>query len=118
MACLGGLPCCPSRPPRYPELVIIPGEGPAPITGVIFDFHATLVDARDPGGWVRAACRRLGRPLNGSTASGAAQLEGLCEHLDRIWEHASTIDPNSERDLSQACHREVFSRAVGIRSDV
>ena len=91
---------------------------PAPIKGVIFDFHATLVDGGDPVSWIGAASQLLGRAPSGSTAPGTVEFEGLCRHLDRIWEHAFSIDPSSDRDLSQARHREVFFRTVGLRSDV
>ena len=92
---------------------------PAAIKGVIFDFHATLVDAQDTSQWIAAARQRLGQhPAGSSAAFTAAQLEGLAEHLDRLWEHALTIDPGSERDLSQAQHRDVFRRTVGLFPDV
>ena len=84
-----------------------------PIRGVIFDFHATLVDAdrRDPGGWLQAAVRHLGWPENASAEPG---LAGLPDHLDRLWEHAHTIDPDSERDLDAARHRAIFLRTVDL----
>jgi HAD superfamily hydrolase (TIGR01509 family) len=97
---------------------VITAAKPTAIKGVIFDFHATLVDGGDPVSWIDAAAQRLGRPLHGSTAPGTAEFAGLCEHLDRIWEHASSIDPDGDRDLSHARHRDVFSRTVAIRSDV
>jgi HAD superfamily hydrolase (TIGR01509 family) len=91
---------------------------PQPIKGVIFDFHATLVDARDPGDWIRAAQVRLGRPGPLPSSPEPADVDDLSAFMHRIWEHASVIDPASERDLSQAHHRDVFSRTVGQRSDV
>jgi FMN phosphatase YigB (HAD superfamily) len=103
---------------------------PVPIKGVIFDFHATLVDARDPASWVRAALARLGRSADAPTGTStgpdmstgtrmdAEQIDGLAEHLDRIWEHAATFDPDSQRDLSHERHRDVFSRAVALRPGV
>ncbi len=36
----------------------------------------------------------------------------LAGYLDEIWHHAAAIDPLSERDLSPARHREVFTRTV------
>jgi HAD superfamily hydrolase (TIGR01509 family) len=91
---------------------------PAPIKGVIFDFHGTLVDGGDPVSWIDAAAQRLGCPLNGSTAPGTEEFEGLRKHLDRIWEHAFTIDPNSERDLSHRRHRDVFTQTISLRPEV
>jgi HAD superfamily hydrolase (TIGR01509 family) len=92
--------------------MLTPVAEPVPVRGVIFDFHATLVDVdtEDPDAWVRAALRHLGR----AAEDPAAPIEGLGRHLDRIWEHATTFDPDSERDLSAVRHREVFSRAVGL----
>jgi HAD superfamily hydrolase (TIGR01549 family) len=98
--------------------VIIPGTEPAPIKGVVFDFHATLVDTRDSGTWIEAARQRLDRPPSGPTAAGSAEFNSLREFLDRVWEHAVTVDPGSERDLSQERHHDVFRRTVEQRSAV
>ncbi len=89
---------------------------PAPIRGVIFDFHATLVDVdtQDPGAWIRSAVQHLedqGRPVK---PLSPGEITGLGRHLDVIWEHASTFDPDSERDLDRARHREVFTEAVNL----
>jgi FMN phosphatase YigB (HAD superfamily) len=92
--------------------VITGGAGPAPIRGVIFDFHATLVDARNAGSWIRAAWRHLGRPLEPAPLD-ARVFDDLADYLHRIWEHATVLDPDSERDLSRLRHREVFARTVG-----
>lgn len=83
---------------------------PAPIDGVIFDFHATLVDTRDPGSWLATAQQRLSGPAKHSPA----ELDAIGTHLYRVWEHATTFDPHSERDLSPARHREVFGRAIAL----
>ena len=99
-------------------MVITNSAGLAPIAGVIFDFHATLVDTRDPGQWIETARQRLGRPADGLLEPGSTGFEGLSDHLHRIWEFAAGFDPNSERDLSPARHQEVFRQAVGLRPDV
>lgn len=95
---------------------------PAPINGVIFDFHATLVDGGDPDRWVQAAFRHLADAGRATPQPSDAELDELCEHLNQIWQHAHTIDPSSERDLSQARHQDVFARTVallpGITSDL
>ncbi|MEU4689014.1 HAD family hydrolase [Actinoplanes sp. NPDC023714] len=83
---------------------------PAPINGVIFDFHGTLVAGGDAEGWIDAALRSLG----GTTQLDSAHRAGLREHLDHIWHHAHTIDPRSERDLSHDRHRDVFARTVAL----
>ncbi|GLY04743.1 MULTISPECIES: HAD-IA family hydrolase [Actinoplanes] len=87
---------------------------PAPIRGVIFDFHATLVGGGDSGRWIDAAVRHLVDGGGAKPDLGADQLAGLREHLDRIWQHAHGIDPASERDLSHDRHRDVFTRAVAL----
>ena len=89
---------------------------PAPIRGVIFDFHATLVDVdtQDPGAWIRSAIQYLKDQGREPAPLGPAEIDALGHHLDVIWEHANTFDPDSERDLDQARHREVFVEAVGL----
>ena len=87
---------------------------PAPIKGVIFDFHATLVEGGDAGRWIDAALRRLAENGGAKPDLGAGWIAGLRAHLDQIWQHADTIDPRSERDLSQDRHRDVFSRTVAL----
>jgi HAD superfamily hydrolase (TIGR01509 family) len=89
-------------------------EAPAPIKGVIFDFHATLVEGGDAGRWIESAHRRLAEDGSAEPDLSADQIAGLGEHLDQIWQHAHTIDPRSERDLSQDRHRDVFNRAVAL----
>ncbi|BEL06205.1 HAD family hydrolase [Actinoplanes sichuanensis] len=91
---------------------------PEPIKGVIFDFHGTLVTGGDAGRWIDAAFRHLA--VNGGPTPdlSADQLTGLRDHLDRIWQHAHTIDPGSERDLSHDRHREVFRETVALRPEV
>src|SRR3954468_19204971 len=95
---------------------------PEPIKGVIFDFHATLVAGGDADRWIDAALRHLTENGSARPDLSADQLIGLREHLDQIWQHAHTIDPESERDLSQDRHWDVFSRTValfpGIKPDL
>jgi FMN phosphatase YigB (HAD superfamily) len=95
---------------------------PAPINGVIFDFHATLVDRGDPARWIAAAFRHLANVGSATPELSDTEFDRLCEHLDHLWQHAHTIDPTSERDLSQARHQDVFTRTValvpGIKPDL
>ncbi|MFF0372789.1 HAD family hydrolase [Micromonospora sp. NPDC005087] len=87
---------------------------PAPIRGVIFDFHATLVEGGDADRWISAALRRLAQDGIAKPDLTPDQIGGLREHLDQIWQHAHTIDPRSERDLSQDRHRDVFHQTVAV----
>jgi FMN phosphatase YigB (HAD superfamily) len=95
---------------------------PEPIKGVIFDFHSTLVEGGHAGRWIDAALRLLAEQADPMPELGAGWLAGLGEYLDQIWQHAHTIDPRSERDLSQDRHRDVFSRTAalypGIKPDL
>jgi FMN phosphatase YigB (HAD superfamily) len=76
--------------------------------GVIFDFHSTLVDGGDSTGWIDAARRHLAVPPE----LDDRRHKELAAVLDEIWHHAAAIDPRSERDLSPARHRDVFTRTV------
>lgn len=89
-------------------------RAPEPVKGVIFDFHGTLVGGGDAGRWIDAALRRLAENGGAEPDLSADQLAGLRAHLDQIWQHAHTIDPASERDLSQDRHRHVFTRTVAL----
>jgi len=79
------------------------------IESVIFDFHSTLVDGGDPGAWITAALAHLGRP-----ALPPVEHEALSSYLDHLWQHAHTVDPKSERDLSPDRHRDVFRRTMAL----
>jgi HAD superfamily hydrolase (TIGR01549 family) len=74
------------------------------IENVIFDFHSTLVDGGDPGTWIDAARPGLPEPFRSD----------LSEYLDHVWQHAHTIDPKSDRDLSPELHRDVFTRTMAL----
>lgn len=79
------------------------------IESVIFDFHSTLVDGGDTGGWIGAALGRLGRPPLPEPVH-----DGLRAYLDELWQHAHVIDPKSDRDLSPELHRDVFTRTMAL----
>ena len=88
--------------PSPQQLAEVDFRAAAPITGVLFDFHATLVDQGDPDEWLDRALAQAPHPL---TSTERTQLTGF---LDRIWENARVHDPDSSRDLSFAAHRAVF----------
>lgn len=79
-----------------------------PIRGVIFDFHATLVDQGEPDAWLDRALARL----NPTVELQSGERSALEERLDRIWVHARDLDPRSDRDLSAEQHRAVFHAAL------
>lgn len=82
------------------------------VRAVLFDFHHTLVDGGDARGWLRAGWAAAGRPGDPATGLGAAGASAAADFLDRIWDHARVIDPDSTRDESPAQHRAVFLRTV------
>ena len=51
-------------------------EVPAPINGVIFDFHATLVDGGDPERWIDAAFRHLADAGSATPELSGAEVDG------------------------------------------
>ena len=75
---------------------------PAPIRGVLFDLHSTLVDQGEAGVWLDLALERA------SHASTDGDRDALVDWLDRIWEGARISDPDSLRDLSAQDHYRVF----------
>lgn len=79
---------------------------PGPISGVIFDIHSTLIDQGDADQWLDAALAVAPHPLS------ATERSELIGFLDRIWEGARIIDPDSTRDLSFDDHSRVFHELV------
>ncbi|MFO0584083.1 MAG: HAD family hydrolase [Anaeromyxobacter sp.] len=89
-----------------------PLRPPAPIDAVLFDLHATLVDPGDARRWLELAWARLGRSGPPAEGLGPERHAALAAWLDRIWEHATAVDPRAERDLSPVRHREVYDATV------
>ena len=83
-------------------------DKPGPIEAVLFDFHSTLVDQGDPRAWLNLAWSHAGRPGSPREALGPEGFEQLAAWVDRMWEHVREIDPEGQRDLSSARHREVY----------
>jgi HAD superfamily hydrolase (TIGR01549 family) len=79
---------------------------PAPIRGVIFDIHSTLIDQGSAQEWLDAALAVIPHPLS------ADERAILIAFLDRIWEGARISDPGSSRDLSFADHSRVFHELI------
>jgi len=85
---------------------------PGPIEGVIFDIHATLLDQGDADHWLDAALAVAPHPLS------AAERADLVAFLDRIWEGARILDPQSTRDLSFENHSRVFHELIDTGPNV
>lgn len=83
-----------------------------PIRGVVFDFHHTLAHAGDPAAWLRAGWRDLGRHGDPCEVLGPQTFDSAAAFLDRLWEHAREVDPDSRRDLDPEQHRQVFDRLI------
>jgi HAD superfamily hydrolase (TIGR01549 family) len=79
---------------------------PAPIRGVIFDIHSTLVDQGDADAWLDAALEVAPHPLS------VGERVNLVAFLDRIWEGARISDPESTRDLSFEAHSRIFHELI------
>jgi len=93
-------------------------HAPGPIEGVLFDFHSTLVDQGDPAEWLELAWERAGRPGTPRDTLGSERLEELIQWINRMWEHAAEIDPESGRDLSPDRHRAVYDALMARMPDV
>lgn len=95
---------------------------PPPITAVLFDFHQTLVSGGDASGWLQDGWSRAGRGEDPVAALGEEAVADLTRFLDRIWEHAFVIDPQSTRDESPEQHKAVFLETVsgcpGVDADL
>jgi HAD superfamily hydrolase (TIGR01509 family) len=93
---------------------VTPASFPAPaaVEGVLFDFHSTLVDQGAPEVWLRAGWRAAGRAGDPEAGLGGEGLAQVVAFLDRIWEGARVIDPDSRRDVDPVEHRAVFDALI------
>lgn len=83
-----------------------------PITGVLFDFHSTLVDQGDAATWLTDAWRHAGRPGAPATGLGAEAAHELTTYLHRIWENSRVVDPDNRRDYDPAVHQQVWNATL------
>ena len=81
------------------------------VTGVVFDFHHTLVHGGDAARWLDSAWRREGRAGTPEATLGPDH-GAVVRFLDHIWDHAREVDPGNERDLDLDRHREVYFATV------
>lgn len=91
---------------------------PQPIEAVLFDFHATLVDAGDGAAWVELAWRQAGRAGDHVDFLGPGKSRDLAHRLGLLWETARDLDPESARDLDPGSHRKVFDRLIADLPDI
>lgn len=88
-----------------------------PIEGVIFDFHATLVDQGDGATWLRLGWLGAGRAGTPQEHLGDERAAALARRLDRVWEDARDVDPTSRRDTSAQAHHDVFHTVMADAPD-
>jgi len=98
------------------DLIALPA--PDRIDGVLFDFHSTLVDQGDAASWIRLAWRHAGRLGDPADVLGTGPVAEIAGWIERIWERAREVDPESRRDLDPVSHREVYDLLVKDLPDV
>jgi HAD superfamily hydrolase (TIGR01509 family) len=91
---------------------------PQPIEGVLFDFHSTLIDQGLGHEWLQRAWAHAGRDGDPADGLGATRAEEIATWMDRIWEHARDVDPESRRDQGPSEHREVYDLLVSQLPDL
>ncbi len=91
---------------------MISPAAPEPIEGVLFDFHSTLIAQGLGHEWLQRAWSHAGRDGEPAHGLGAGRAEEIATWMDRIWEHARDVDPESRRDLGPSEHREVYDLLV------
>ncbi|HLN78998.1 MAG TPA: HAD-IA family hydrolase [Nocardioidaceae bacterium] len=91
---------------------MIPAAAPQPFEGVLFDFHSTLIDQGAGRDWIERAWRHAGRVGDLEESLGAERAAEIAAWMDRIWEYAREIDPDSLRDFGPERHRQVYDDVV------
>lgn len=81
---------------------------PPPITAVLVDFHATLVDGGDACASLDAAWARAGRAGSAEQALGRERYLTLARQVHHLWDRVREVDPEGRRDLSAERHRAAF----------
>ena len=89
-----------------------------PFDAVIFDFHGTLIDQGSGREWLESAWQLAGLDGDLASAIGPREVRRLSASLERIWDHAREIDPENERDLGSARHREVFDEVIACMGGI
>jgi len=100
---------------------VIPGRGsagPVPITAVLFDFHATLVDGGDGQASLDAAWARCGRGVDPQGVLGTGRYRRMAEQVHHLWDRVREVDPGGQRDLSPERHRAAFDALMARLPEV
>lgn len=79
---------------------------------MIFDFHQTLSHLGDPRAWLDRTWAGLGRARSPREVWGEPAHTDRLTFLSQVWSHARSIDPDGQRDLSAAAHRDVWHRTT------
>ena len=66
---------------------------PLPITTVLFDFHATLVDGGDACLSLDAAWARAGHEGNAKERLGAERYQRIAQQVHHLWDRVREVDP-------------------------
>jgi FMN phosphatase YigB (HAD superfamily) len=91
---------------------------PQPITSVLFDFHATLVDGGDPCATLDAAWAKVGRMGSAERELGGERYQRVAQQVHHLWDRVREVDPQGQRDLSPELHRAAFDALIGRLPDV
>ncbi|MDR3669219.1 MAG: HAD-IA family hydrolase [Holophaga sp.] len=89
-----------------------------PITSVLLDFHATLVDGGDPCASLDAAWARTGRGTGAEQALGGERYQRVARQVHHLWDKVREVDPQGQRDLSPELHRAAFDRLMARLPEV
>lgn len=81
---------------------------PLPITAVLFDFHATLVDGGDAVASLEAAWTRAGRQGGAERTLGTERYRRMAHDVHHLWDQVHEVDPKGLRDLSPEQHLAVY----------
>jgi HAD superfamily hydrolase (TIGR01509 family) len=91
---------------------------PLPITTVLFDFHATLVDGGDALASLDAAWAKAGRTGSAEQELGGERYQRVAQQVHHLWDRVREVDPQGLRDLSPERHRAAFDALIGRLPDV
>jgi len=91
---------------------------PLPITAVLVDFHATLVDGGDACASLDAAWARAGRADSAEQTLGRERYLRMAQQVHHLWDRVREVDPEGRRDLSAELHRAAFDALINRLPEV